>query len=1732
MSSSNGNAESSNDNGNGFVLHHHPHATTLNYPFPVYNTNRIPSATATPAAASSDTNNISSREDSFHSTLVFPDSNNISTTPSSLNSEISERTLNSMHPSRVNHDDDHQHHHASPPVAVVVSSSDRAPSSTSYPVATFVQNLVRPSMCPQHSLRSEPGPVSLREALQEPHQQAASVRTMNDALLLERSTMMPPTTASAAGGPNQDEGNNEYLLIDGDLVIVPSSHSASQGPRNNIETVRSLANSDISNDERMSGGNNHPPAASDDNMRGGRVQRGMKKVSQFFQRVRRQGSDINEGSGTATTGSSTTTAASPNRFWRRPAQQDAAARPSPLEQDSTPSNNAASHSASTLSPLSSSQPPSIQHQLSMNSISATSLQPPSVQHPPSFVHQSSSTLQHSSLSSFPQHSLSQAPFQQSISAASFQQQQQSSHLSGASFQDPRSSSFQRNLMAAAVHPSFRRQEDRQSTWPSGFAGDQAASSYYDPVSREEELQQFPNLPPYAESVVATTSVRNSTASLAAAASLRGSTASVAAAAETPNLMGEDAEAAAYYDPLSPPVDVAAHGVLVGTSDQLVQIEQAGILPADFVAIVDDGGGDGDGVWKSEDGSTVVPSEYIGVSVGNDADYKVDKGDTPDVDGMLVRAAHETTIDLDSSDVPTPLCTNGKSSGGRFPLSQARHAAVMRAHHQVYNDVLKVVLVAAPGVAKSALARAIRGSQKRPRKRAMLGVDVHSWIPEQLPRKPAPVERSASREQEVDDEAMAEMKLKAMVGGTHHGADESHIDTVKFMIWDVQGASGASPDHSANFGAHPGTQSLFFSGQSLYILVSDLGWNIPETHVKAHKYRDEFDDDDDDDESESDEDNDSNDLENEWAIKKADQCLRAYYYQKVLSWVDTIHQRGPFSAILPVALLPPGIPKSEAKSRCHLLALSLMEHIQTRYGSVPSAPKLLCGGDSEILYVNAENGSGVDRLRETIIAIASDPARSVFQHVGSEVPLGTEMVLNVVRKFKEDHKLILLDHLMAEIGEVIHVDQAQICLEFLSNIGEVLYYGTADDEVLSRYIVLSRKWLVNALSCILRNDLRRELAETRRFMNMQCIYSDHKYVEDEVISTLVSGNMSNCPLLSNADAKMLWQSMSFMREASDHYSQLSETSTDTPTMFHFLERLLVHSGLFVPLGIGPRSLYALDKHEDSKVFFVPSLLVQANPRDVWTYKSKESWLTTLCHSWLFRDGVPPHLMEHLTVSILRALFEFSHDSMQHKHNPHMPPHRSDTLPGALGEPHMPPAHNRAASAPASIHEEVLGQVRIHQIMCWNLSLLVKVGTVFADPGTGEPKQSITDVFVALVDKSSEHCVASDTMGPNMQRVVVSGKGPSGHGGRKLWKGGYDLIFKAIKEALARYSNVDAQVVCPECLARSNASSACTWSWDSLYPLAQNGSSNVLCMHGHPSDPGLICGTTAEKQPAIHVEPTRNRSAKPVNEILSSVVIVGLWDKDSQKLINVGSGFVVNKKEGLIVTAGHVLFSLASGDKAFGLPYRGYPNANVVIGVIPVEGEDAVFRYFGEIVAHDIQHVDACVVRITSRLEQDVDDIGKGFANQKEEMMTRDMLNEQRLKPLKLTPKFEMEESIRVVGFNQGHIVGFSKGGNGHIAKNEKVNRTADFAKGYIVRRFEAPQNDDDSSDSDSHASFSPREELVIMCPTISGHSGGPCVSDEGKVVGILSRADPVDRQRCYLVPSSEIRELVNAAKRKL
>lgn len=1088
---------------------------------------------------------------------------------------------------------------------------------------------------------------------------------------------------------------------------------------------------------------------------------------------------------------------------------------------------------------------------------------------------------------------------------------------------------------------------------------------------------------------------------------------------------------------------------IGTVDQVLQLQlQSGALPpAAEVFIEYEFYGDDEREKKDEIPVSLVPVNY---------DYKVDKADVPDVDSLLLRASYETNTDLEHQDFlesPTPR-TKGKSDGSSVPLSQAR-----RTDKLVHNDMLKVLLVGSVGMAKAALARAIRESPKKPRKRTTLGLDVHTWS----------------------------------------AAD------VHFHIWDVQGSTTTgAKDNSPNFGADPGTQSLFFSGESLYLLVWDLACHNP--HVNPIL----------DFESDEEEDEFANAYGKEQAVAEADRALQEDITSRVLAWVDRIARRAPGSAVLPVAIIPEGMEESIVEQRCSKMFEMLESHVKWHQGK--NMPNIVLDDSRNILCVNETQKYGIKQIQDTMIAIAKDSSRSVFEHVGTPVPPATVEVLEYIRSVKRDHKLIRLDHILGLLGESIPVEQVVHALHFLASVGEILYFGTEHDDVLSSFVILSRQWLVSALSCILRNDLKRELADARKFMNMQCIYSEQKFQENEIIKALSGGDATCCPLLTDEDAAMLWRSMSFMREAADRYSQLNERTTSAPTMFYFLVRLLVHFGIFIPFGNMNQNngVAGLDNHGPSEVFFVPSLLTQADPGDIWGYRSADAWTTTLCHSWLFRDGAPSDLFEHVAVAVLRDIYLFSREFMG---IPSRDPllSRSRTTPlGRAGRRDFVEEHQ----------SKPMGPVKIHQVICWKNAMLLKIGTVFPDRESDELRESFVEVFVTIVDQNSTHCVASDAMRGSMQRVIVSGKGQSGLNGLKLFKGGYQAVLDSVKSSLECFNNVNMQVVCPECLARVSPGRASTWGWDEVAAAAEERrESTIVCRRGHRVKSGLLCGTTWKEEPVSLLPLNYHEASKSVPEILPGVVLVGLWDPKCEQIHSVGSGFVADKKFGLIVTAGHVLFDMTEG-RNFGTPYLGMQDAKVAIGLIPEKGKNnAVWRYFAEILVDDVRNnVDACVLRLTTRMEHDVDDEIPASTDV-DVFLDPSRIKNESLSKLKVESNFELEERVRILGYSQRESIE-EPGHQKHIL------RSPDFAMGYICRVFSANTSDDSSSedsDCESKNTFTPREEIVVRCPTIVGHSGGPCVNDDGLVVGILSRADPTDPHLCYLVPALQIKNLVRRAR---
>lgn len=600
----------------------------------------------------------------------------------------------------------------------------------------------------------------------------------------------------------------------------------------------------------------------------------------------------------------------------------------------------------------------------------------------------------------------------------------------------------------------------------------------------------------------------------------------------------------------------------------------------------------------------------------------------------------------------------------LPLSQSTPC-----DNNVHNDFLKVILVAAPSVNTVSLARRLCNKEPLPRALKSFRVDVNYWCPN------VPTEGTFER------------------------------PNVQFSVWAVQGCT--ADKQQPNFGAHPGVQSIFYSPRSLYLLV----WDLAEHNAYVERYNECYFDDDDV-------------VEIEKANREADRALRADLQTRVLSWFDCIAQHGPHSVIVPVALIPQNMPGDEVERRRNMMQVLLTKHYESNYDiqNDISAPQLLVAGkeDTILSVENVTDYGGIRQLQEWIMAVANDPSRPVFGQVGSPVPMGTVCVRKAVLRLKEDHSFIMIDHLLGAIGDdTLPMDSVIECLRFLSSVGEILYFGGPYDGDMSRIVVLSLTWLTSALLCILQNELDKEIKEARTVVNVLRLHDGQEFEKHEVIHSLLGNSTSNCPLLSTSDARSLWLSYDFMREATYQYAKLFNTPALAlvHSMFVFFEEVMLKRGVFLPFNVATNEQII----PRSDLFFVPSLLGQAAPPDLWSYKSRHVHLGTLCHSWLFRDGAPAGLFETITVNVLRAIYDLTKDF--------------------------------STPVPCPDKASRMGHVRIHHIICYKAMMYAQLGTKLADAETGALKQNFVELFIAIVDQNSSYCVASNVMNAQMQRVIV-------------------------------------------------------------------------------------------------------------------------------------------------------------------------------------------------------------------------------------------------------------------------------------------------------------------------------------------------------------------------------------------
>jgi len=808
-------------------------------------------------------------------------------------------------------------------------------------------------------------------------------------------------------------------------------------------------------------------------------------------------------------------------------------------------------------------------------------------------------------------------------------------------------------------------------------------------------------------------------------------------------------------------------------------------------------------------------------------------------------------------------------------------------------------------------------------------------------------------------------------------------------------------------------------------------------------------------------------------------------------------------------------------------------------------------------VSGKNNQGFGQLTEKIVNIAT--GRELFKqsqypifrgHVGAIIPRMRFLVRDTVQEMRSHFKVVAGNQFMDKLIEkgVTSVPDVIDALYFLADIGEISYFGNickrkgfiardslnshnsdidlfvskghnsnieveSDNEnsdfhtlathFHSQYIFLNPRWLMSAISCILRHDLSNQL---------------EKLVKKNLLrrnETFGAAGQHQFPVISAKSADLLWRECGKTKHAEGRILESVGEDDVQVLLFDFLQELLIQFKVFVPInlhidiefggkGLQLDSLLADSTYDfpNPRFFFLPSLLGQNEPSgNIWDYKNNETRKETVCHSMIIRDSIPPGLMERITATILS---EIHASEIYETENEKIKPCKTKHL-------------------------------CVKQIHCWRKTLTLSTTLT----GTNDTVKDVSKVelFVHLAEKEDELCVASGKMTIGTRRLIICGKGHA----VDIWNGGYGIVRRAVDDVFREYRGLDfeEQGICPVCLRTKSIGEAGIFDWSLITSFTQQGHDTIRCSEGDCIDRRDICLMTNQEMPkSAYIYPD-NYSEPYVKDYLPKVVLIGLWDEDKKNLdgdktspgiTHYGTGFIVDKKKGLIMTAAHILIEIqckTDSCKDYGKDYFGKKRGKVVIGILPDDGNDGtqvVFRYFAKIIAKDRKiegrekccQIDACVLQITSRMERDVDGNGDRCGEQAEHVImdSHGMKNED-LKEIKiLNGNCEINQPVHFIGFNQG--------GEGLRAAGEVINRNFDFSKGYVASKRQ-------SNGTATKYSLCPVAETVVHSHFTVGHSGSPCINLEGKVIGMISRKDEYEERRCYLVPCADLRNLLRQAR---
>lgn len=881
---------------------------------------------------------------------------------------------------------------------------------------------------------------------------------------------------------------------------------------------------------------------------------------------------------------------------------------------------------------------------------------------------------------------------------------------------------------------------------------------------------------------------------------------------------------------------------------------------------------------------------------------------------------------------------------------------------------------------------------------------------------------------------------------------------------------------------------------------------------------------------------------------ADRELERNFDANVQYWIDRIgknvqkrsHEKKQ-ATIIPVLTFKDSLQGWDVERRKNLLVSKLKSRNRSKDDIVSILPEHIC-------ILSSVTCEGITSLKQTISKIATDARVTVSSPLfGSVISEHTNRVKKVVDELKAKRvDYIYFADLWREVKASLRSDcvltesHMEEALNFLENIGEINCFPhrqngksvTVENQketeygVESQVILLNPKWIVNAFSCIV----------------------EEKNETVSRISTEKTQSLNtNCPLRYYADLTKIWNSNHSMLEALR--KSRSKRSVDEKGNFDFILNLMEDLGLVVKLNKGG--------NVDSSIYFLPSHLTD-DRKERWSYKTREKKVilaqsyTTNTNQKLSNASASLRMNDVMTQLLqdLYASFPFMAMNSVEEASSHLHDH-------GLDQPHAQSSCHQSCIQPFNGVEQPCTpkSIRIRDVLCWKSAMLIKFCYQFLDPDTDLSTPVIIEVFVELEQPYSS---SRKSWHPKQRRLILSARGSEAYFGKLIWSGGYELVQDSVEKYLKKEFRecYRKDIFCPLCLSKVRMAKSSSWSDKYISDEVNMRSKDVICRECHRVDLKYLSNACHKANYDVNDYGNHDRLvsfSQPVvrsEDLFEGVVLVALCDKKKQ-IRRVGSGFVVDKKRGLLLTAAHTVLNMGDEKEVpLGADYYDIPSGDIVIGMIPrctCKKNDflankcahcsqgamkAMFTYFADITEKDIAN-DACVLKIRTKLQNPVTGLdidGSRICEQVESFPVlknnKPAIKKERMKELKLTTVFEYDESLRVVGYGQC--------GHGMWRPGERINRCPMVDRGHLCSPVEYDHIEDNKQHTDwrggnlnSGSGFQPTKELCVSCRSISGQSGGPVVNQKGEVVGFLCRGFA---DRSYLIPSSSLVKLVEDAKR--